>query len=147
MNFHLVAGLLEVGLEPVATGNHGADEAVGGLELLLLGGSDLGMLLGNMRLEVCRRPKEPSDSLLPAGDADVVLLAVLDLLDPLVNIPLVPLQCRSLGEAHGTQGALVRLLLEMDRGLMLGQIVSLAEAQAAGGTLNNISVTTTFTPN
>ena len=142
MNLLLVASPLHLGGKSVAAGGHTADEGVGHLKLLLKGGGDLGVLLLEVRLKTVLAMKSPNNSLLPAGIAEVILLAMLDLLDPLVDDPLVPLQCRSLGEANGTQGALVRLLLEMDRGLMLGQIVSLAEAQAAGGTLNNISIIT-----
>ena len=131
MNLLLVARPLLVRDKPVATGGHGADERVGSLELLLLGGDDLGVLLGNMSLKTVRA-KGPVDSLLPAGDAEVVLLVVLNPLDTLVDFHHV---------------ALVKLLVEMDRGLVPGQTVSLAETQAAGGTLNNISIITLFTPN
>ena len=51
MNLLLVAGLLHVGPEPVATGGHGADEAVGGLELLLLGGGNLRVMFLDVRLK------------------------------------------------------------------------------------------------
>ena len=85
-----------------------------------------------MRLKEFWVIKGPGHSLLPAGDAEVVLLVVLNPLDTLVDFHHV---------------ALVKLLLEMDRGLVPGQTVSLAKTQAAGGTLNNISIITLFTPN
>ena len=147
MNLLLVASPLLLGGIFVAAGGHTADEGVGHLKLLLKGGGDLGVLLLDMRLEEPRGNKGPGDSLLPAGVADMVLLAVPDLLDALVDTPLVALEIPDQGEAEGAQPTLVWLLLEMDRCLVLGQIGSLAEAQAAGRTLNNISVTTIFTPN
>ena len=101
---------------------------MGGLVLLLDGGGNMGVVLLDMRLKATRA----INSLLPAGDAEVVLLVVLNPLDTLVDFHHV---------------ALVKLLLEMDRGLVPGQTVSLAETQAAGGTLNNISIITRFTPN
>ena len=77
----------------------------------------------------------------------MLLHLVLDPFDALVDILLMSVEVRSIIEAEGAQPTLVRLLLEMDRGLVPGEMASLPEAQAAGGTLNNISVTTTFTPN
>ena len=145
MNLLLVASPLLVRDKPVATGGHGADERVGSLELLLLGGDDLGVLLGNMSLKTVRG-KCPGDSLLPAGVADV-LLPILDPLHPLVDSPLVPVETPGLGEAPGTQPTLVWLLLEMDSGLVPGQMWNSAETQAASGTLNNISIITLFTLN
>ena len=145
MNLLLVASPLLVRDEPVATGGHGADEWVRSLVLLLLGSGDLGMLLGNMSLKTVRA-KGPVDSLLPAGDAED-LLPILDPSHPLVDSHLVSLESPGPGEAEGTQLTLLWLLLEMDRGLVLGQIGSLAEAQATGGTLNNISIITLFTLN
>ena len=147
MNLLLVAGLLQVGPKPVATGGHGADERVGGLILLLQGGGDLGVMLLDVRLKEFWVMKGPGHSLLPAGIAVVILLVVRGLLDTLVDGPLVPPEIPDQGEADGTQLALVWLLLEMDRDLVSGQMWSLAEAQATGGTLNNISITNVFTLN
>ena len=107
----------------------------------------MGVVLLDMRLKATRAIKSPGNSLLPAGVADMVLLAVPDLLDPHVDDPLVALESVGPGEAEGTQGALKWLLLEVDSGLVPGQMASLAEAQAAGRTLNNISITNLFTPN
>ena len=120
---------------------------MGGVVLLLLGVGELGVLVLDMTLKFGGTIESPSDSLLPAGVAEVLLHLVLDPFDPLVDTPLVTLEIVGPGEAEGAQPTLEWLLLEMDSGLVLGQIVSLAEAQAAGGTLHNISVTTTFTPN
>ena len=145
MNLLLVASLLQVRTKPVAASGHRADEGVGDLVLLLHAGGDFGMLLLDVSLKFVRA-KSPGNSPLPAGDAEVVL-AVLDPLDPLVDGHLVFLEDRSLGEADGTHVTLMKLLLEMDGGLVLGQIGSLAETQATSGTLNNISITTLFTPN
>ena len=120
---------------------------MGGLVLLLDGGGNMGVVLLDMRLKATRAIKSPGNSLLPAGVADMVLLVVPDLLDALVDTPLVPLEMLGMGEADETDVALVKLLSEMDCGLVPGQTVSLAETQAAGGTLNNISIITRFTPN
>ena len=77
----------------------------------------------------------------------MLLHLVLDPFDALVDILLMSVEVRSIIEAEGAQPTLVRLLLEMDPGLVLGQIGSLAETQATSRTLNNISITTLFTPN
>ena len=77
----------------------------------------------------------------------MLLHLVLDLLDALVDTPLVALEIPDQGEAEGAQPTLVWLLLEMNPGLVLGQSGSLAETQATSRTLNNISITTLFTPN
>ena len=147
MNLLLVASPLLSRTKSVGTGGHTADEGVGGLKLLLKGGGDLGVLLLHMRLEEPRGNKGPGDSLLPAGVAEVLLHLVLDSFDALVDSSLVALEIPDQGEAEGTQPTLVWLLQEMDGGLVLGQIGSLAEAQATGGTLNNISIITLFTLN
>ena len=147
MNLLLVASPLLLGGISVAAGGHGADEPVGGLELLLDGGGDLGVLALDMRLEATRGNKGPGDSLLPAGVAEVLLHLVLDPFDALVDILLMSVEVPDQGEAEGAQPTLVRLLLEMDRGLVPGELPGPSEAQAAGGTLNNISVTTIFTLN
>ena len=107
----------------------------------------MGVVLLDMRLKATRAIKSPGDSLLPAGVADMVLLVVPDLLDALVDTPLVPLEMLGMGEADETDVALVKLLSEMDCGLVPGQMWSVAKTQAAGGTLNNISIITLFTPN
>ena len=116
---------------------------MGGLVLLLDGGGNKGLVLLDMRLKATRA----INSLLPAGVEEVILLVVLNPLDTLVDFHLVLLEIPSLGEADGTHLALVKLLSEMDCGLVPGQMWSVAKTQAAGGTLNNISIITLFTPN
>ena len=147
MNLLLVTTDLHLGGKSVAAGDHRADEGVGGHEIRLHGGGDLGVLFLDVRLKEFWVIKGPGHSLLPAGDAEVVLLVVLNPLDTLVDFHLVLLEIPSLGEADGTHLAHVHLLVEMDCGLVPGQMWSVAKTQAAGGTLNNISIITLFTPN
>ena len=147
MDLLLVTTDLHLGGKSVATGDHRADEGVGGHEIRLHGGGDLGVLFLDVRLKEFWVIKGPRHSLLPAGVAVVIFLVVLGLLDTMVDTPLVPLEIPGRREAEGAQGALVELLLEMDSGLVSGQIGSLGEAQATGGTLSNISITNLFTLN
>ena len=105
MDFLLVTNLLLLGTNLVATRGHTADEGLGSQVLLLPGGGDLGVLLGNMSLKTVRA-KGPVDSLLPAGDAEE-LLPVSDPPHPLVDSHLVSLESPGLGEADGINIALV----------------------------------------
>ena len=102
MDLLLVTTDLLLGAKPVATGKHRADEGVGGHEILLHGSGDFGMLLLKVRLKFVGAIEGPGYTLLPAGEADMILLRVIDLLDPLVDISLVPVEIPDQGEAEGT---------------------------------------------